>query len=164
MRIVVGLLCAATLTGCVQYEPATSHHFDDRSPENMTLAQRRVYDMNAEIDRIKSAQLPKDYRAKVDNYFFENLKDPDSRKIEFRSHPFPGLVCGTINARNSYGGYTGRQPFIAYYRKDNSLYVESFSDDDVYVVLRNPYPGDPLYIEFTLLNECGLGITSHSDP
>lgn len=45
-----------------------------------------------------------------------NLKDPDSAKIE----PLPyrgGLtLCGRVNAKNSYGGYTGFVPFNAMVR------------------------------------------------
>ncbi|WP_243077748.1 hypothetical protein [Pantoea sp. MQR6] len=47
----------------------------------------------------------------------ETLKDPDSAKFEsfFReSSDGEGYVCGTINAKNSYGGYTGRSNFYVY--------------------------------------------------
>lgn len=44
----------------------------------------------------------------------DRLKDPDSAKLtdvrvssgEFR------YVCGMVNAKNSYGGYTGKKPFM----------------------------------------------------
>lgn len=38
------------------------------------------------------------------------LKDPASAQFEgLFTHP--GAVCGFVNARNSFGGYTGRRPF-----------------------------------------------------
>lgn len=44
------------------------------------------------------------------------LKDPDSAKIsntrvvQWRSGK---VVCGEVNAKNSYGGYVGNRPFVA---------------------------------------------------
>lgn len=41
------------------------------------------------------------------------LKDPDSAKfgkVVFRE---PGVICGYVNAKNSFGGYTGEQAFIS---------------------------------------------------
>lgn len=48
------------------------------------------------------------------------LKDPDSAKItnisgpykEYRVSRFLWAVCGSVNAKNSYGGYTGSKPFM----------------------------------------------------
>jgi hypothetical protein len=48
------------------------------------------------------------------------LKDPDSaqfRNITIEDSPtynpdYPGLACGQVNARNSFGGYTGYKYFI----------------------------------------------------
>lgn len=45
------------------------------------------------------------------------LKDPNSVKFQgvYFSHPagFPPLVCGQVNAKNSFGGYSGFQRFIS---------------------------------------------------
>lgn len=46
----------------------------------------------------------------------EDLKDPDSAKFaRFAATREPGsgmiTVCGYVNAKNSYGGYTGKQLF-----------------------------------------------------
>jgi hypothetical protein len=44
------------------------------------------------------------------------MKDPDSARIGklFSAKATSGLiaVCGFVNGRNSYGGYTGEQPFF----------------------------------------------------
>lgn len=35
------------------------------------------------------------------------------------------VVCGWVNAKNSYGGYTGKQPYLALYLPDNGkFYVQ----------------------------------------
>lgn len=47
----------------------------------------------------------------------ETLKDPDSAKLEStfkESGAGEGYVCGTVNAKNSYGGYVGKKPFYVY--------------------------------------------------
>lgn len=45
-----------------------------------------------------------------------SLRDPDSARFGtvrvYRSGGSP-VVCGTVNARNGFGGYTGERPFMA---------------------------------------------------
>ena len=40
------------------------------------------------------------------------LKDPDSAKFRWPKPQDWGLYCGWVNAKNSYGGYTGFEPFM----------------------------------------------------
>ena len=47
----------------------------------------------------------------------ESLKDPDSAKFESFYHKVgdnDGYVCGNVNAKNSYGGYTGRKEYFVF--------------------------------------------------
>lgn len=47
----------------------------------------------------------------------DSLKDPDSAKLESSFHSSgenDGYVCGLVNAKNSYGGYTGKKPYYVY--------------------------------------------------
>lgn len=65
--------------------------------------------------------------AAVQRYFEQTLKDPDSARYRFRPYrrgvldlsggrAWAGVfMCGAVNARNSYGGYTGHQTFLAYF-------------------------------------------------
>lgn len=39
------------------------------------------------------------------------LKDPTSARFEGIERR-PGAVCGFVNSKNSFGGYTGRKPFV----------------------------------------------------
>lgn len=45
------------------------------------------------------------------------LKDPDSAKFEglegWTTTTGHAFVCGWVNAKNGFGGYTGRKPFMA---------------------------------------------------
>ncbi|WP_278426490.1 hypothetical protein [Hafnia paralvei] len=45
----------------------------------------------------------------------KSLKDPDSAMFDaiYPSKSFPRAACGSVNAKNSYGGYTGSKRFIA---------------------------------------------------
>lgn len=46
-----------------------------------------------------------------------SLKDPDSAKFESFYHKVgdnDGYVCGYVNAKNSYGGYTGKKEYFVY--------------------------------------------------
>lgn len=42
----------------------------------------------------------------------DQLKDPDSAKFKWPAPLKFGLYCGWVNAKNSYGGYTGFQPYM----------------------------------------------------
>jgi len=45
-----------------------------------------------------------------------SLKDPDSAKFEdVKAYAKEQVACGKVNAKNSYGGYTGAEDF-SYYR------------------------------------------------
>ncbi|MGQ7140841.1 hypothetical protein ACUOA8_09325, partial [Escherichia sp. SS-MK2] len=44
----------------------------------------------------------------------DSPKDPDSAKFESYFRDFgedAGYVCGYVNAKNSYGAYTGKKPY-----------------------------------------------------
>lgn len=45
----------------------------------------------------------------------KSLKDPESAMFDaiYPSKSFPSAACGSVNAKNSYGGYTGSKRFIA---------------------------------------------------
>jgi hypothetical protein len=70
---------------------------------------------------IRGTSLPANYREQIDAYFVATLVDPDSRKIEILKNPYGSLVCGYVNARNSFGGYTGRQFFATYFNAEGKL-------------------------------------------
>lgn len=58
------------------------------------------------------------------------LKDPNSARFGTMSRAMrPNVrgeptdtICGYVNAKNSFGGYTGERPFV-YFVKDQSVYV-----------------------------------------
>lgn len=72
---------------------------------------------------------PSNHEEIIRNYMNQRLKDPDSAKYSFKKGPVQGwnsfggllfgyIVCADINAKNSYGGYTGRQPYYFIIKND----------------------------------------------
>lgn len=82
------------------------------------------------------APLSIDYQKIIKEYFYERLKDPYSAKIEFSQQPpqpfwfrdalggqkeYTGFaVMVWVNAKNSYGGYTGKKQY-GFIFKDNVI-------------------------------------------
>jgi hypothetical protein len=88
--------------------------------------------------QVRESQLPSNYQQLIDARFVDILKDPDSRRVEYLDNPYGSLVCGTINARNSYGGYTGKHPFLAYFDASGKLrQLASYSDQDMKAFIRS---------------------------
>jgi hypothetical protein len=79
----------------------------------------------------------------------------------YQGNPYGSLVCGTVNARNSYGGYTGQQPFSAYFSQAGTLArVLLFSPQDIkdlHKLRVSPYTTwtAQLYLEDRLYADCG---------
>ncbi len=84
---------------------------------------------------------PKNYEKIIKDYFAGILKDPGSPTFAFTKPPtqsydgylnkenrFGYVVCGTVNAKNSYGGYTGPEPFYIFLRNDRIIYHDSISN------------------------------------
>lgn len=55
-----------------------------------------------------------DLKIKAEVAVERKLKDPSSAQFEAFVSRLSGepVVCGTVNAKNGFGGYSGRQPFI----------------------------------------------------
>lgn len=75
----------------------------------------------ADIKKLKFPTFSKNHEDKYKEVVLKGLKDPDSAKFRGISKPFKFWgkndsvraltgVCGEVNAKNSYGGYTGYSP------------------------------------------------------
>lgn len=100
---------------------------------------------------IKQIQRPADFQARIDAMLLRILKDPDSRKVAFTALPWGSLVCGTVNARNSLGGYTGAQPFVTYFTAQKEMgHFKVYTDNDLLTARISATD-----IERELLQACG---------
>lgn len=70
---------------------------------------------------------PDSYQETIKTYMASVLKDPDSARFDFSRTPvkawygygektFGWATCAGVNAKNSYGGYTGSQPSYFFMR------------------------------------------------
>ncbi|MCK1507194.1 hypothetical protein [Bradyrhizobium sp. 18] len=101
-RSLSALACAALLSGC----------YATASPP--PVAEAPVPQLSA--DQLR--ELTPAEKATLSKGFAGGLKDPDSAKFQWtrvpKVLPADGMIdyCGLVNAKNSYGGYIGAQPFI----------------------------------------------------
>ena len=89
-------------------------------------------DLSVDFKNAKYGSKPVNFLPKIKSYFREVLKDPDSAKYSDISKPQKDFmfeyknvitgysVCLYVNAKNSFGGYTGRKLYWAFL-KDNKL-------------------------------------------
>jgi hypothetical protein len=90
---------------------------------------------------------PNNYVSIIKAWYAENLKDPDSAKFNKISKPqkehaienqfqrlalFGYSVCATVNAKNSFGGYTGSK--VRWFLIRNGVVVrEQPADEHIYL-------------------------------
>ena len=107
-----------------------------------------------------AADTPDDFKSQVDQALSAQLKDPDSRKIEILSQPIGGLVCGTINAKNSYGGYVGKQRFFVSFDASKKVHEAMILDTRSFntIVRHHGEPKRPSYEDryYLILSDCGF--------
>lgn len=110
MRFAIGI-AAALLAGCASQQPSLESMMTELKPVALAPAER------ATAERAVTA----------------SLKDPDSAR--FGAAVFGGVdaagakyACGTVNAKNSMGGYTGEQMYAVKWNGPNAQ-VLSIGDD-----------------------------------
>jgi hypothetical protein len=138
----VGILCLALVSGAAATMYGI-HRFrltpEERAAEDRESAQyglqlkreeQQREAQNVEKDRQAGMQAWADYqRIYVQANVVARLKDPGSAMFGriFVRQPAKfdpkatGTVCGSVNSKNSFGGYTGMESFVAY---NNRLYFE----------------------------------------
>lgn len=88
-----------------------------------------------------------DYEKFIKNYFNENLKDPESARYKFqqprhfwyRDSPILGgkeyigyAIFAEVNAKNSFGGYNGFEPYIFIFK--NNILTKYIDPDGVSLI------------------------------
>lgn len=64
-------------------------------------------------------------RAMITDSVTSGLKEPYSAQIRFLDYNETTIFCGTVNAKNSYGGYVGFRPFFAIVELDEQKHIRS---------------------------------------
>jgi hypothetical protein len=69
-----------------------------------------------------------DYFLRAKQAISEGMRDPDSVKFgklfEGRGSSGKQTICGEVNAKNGFGGYTGMTPFIYFVDTDQATRVD----------------------------------------
>jgi hypothetical protein len=110
------------------------------SPEILVASEDRSVSMSADQNvssepapPAEPAELSEEDTAYAQDMISERLKDPESAR--FRRMYIVGLggsvstICGEVNAKNSYGGYTGYKPFLVVTGIDRAYFWDSIDDD-----------------------------------
>lgn len=111
MRFIIVMVVIAILSGCATPPP---------TPEELRSA--------------GYGPPPTDYQKTIRSYFQTRLKDPSSAQIRFANTPTKGWqkwsreglevgygVCVEVNAKNSYGGYTGSKLYYFLINRDQII-------------------------------------------
>lgn len=88
---------------------------------------------NINLDTADVGAKPSNYKELVEGAIKDQLKDPDSAKfydmsplrkevmVEHRQFVYGYSTCVYVNAKNSYGGYTGKKLYWAFIRNNQVL-------------------------------------------
>jgi hypothetical protein len=108
----------------------------------------------ADSERLKPVSLSPRQLTAVEDGVKSILKDPDSARISgiVAGVGSDGTItaCGWVNAKNSYGGYTGKRPFQGlFYGKNN---------DSGFVMISTEEIDSALQARLELCHEAGLSL------
>lgn len=134
----------------------TCERIKEKSVRQACIQERQAKDEreNAEIARIASAEKEKialierergeseqknreveAFVAKSKEALTKNFKDPSSSQLselKVASNEQRKLLCGMVNAKNSYGGYVGAKRFYVMWRASSPDLPEVWTDGDWY--------------------------------
>ncbi len=114
-KILILICTLALLAGCATQAQKTDQAFD-------------AYKATLPEPNADYGSYPDNYKQLIQAYMSKNLKDPESARysefttprkehaIENRKAIYGYSSCVMVNAKNSYGGYTGNQLFWFFYR------------------------------------------------
>ncbi|EGT5762269.1 hypothetical protein ACKTG8_003206 [Cronobacter sakazakii] len=143
-KVVMAIILGSFLTGCAPgyvYTPPSKVEYD----KTMQEAKRKDAEFaekvkNINLDTADVGVKPKDYQSLVESAIREGLKDPDSAKfydftsprkevmVEQGDFVYGYSTCVYVNAKNSYGGYVGKQLYWAFIRNNQVLRVTNTAE------------------------------------
>jgi len=106
-----------------------------------------------QIDSAPRGSKPVNYAGAVQNTLLDLLKDPESARFRGMSEPFKSyttkiLPDGTpvygwavtiqVNAKNSYGGYSGFRPYEVFFIGNTPAVVYRYEGNTPYITWKHP--------------------------
>lgn len=113
------LVATIFVSACAAPPPALSgtSPMDQMEFDSLVYAEQRAAELRKHLD---SGVTEKDAIEQAKAAITRELKDPESarfRDITVRNFQGGKVICGEMNAKNSYGGYVGFKRFMASHRK-----------------------------------------------
>ncbi|MGM1347646.1 hypothetical protein [Serratia liquefaciens] len=130
IAVIGAVLVSLILSGCESPQMAEAKRKDAEFANS-------VKNINLETADVGAA--PKNYKEAVEEAIRGQLKDPDSAKfsgmttprkevmVENRDFVYGYSTCVFVNAKNSYGGYVGKQLYWVFLRDNQVLRVKNTS-------------------------------------
>lgn len=143
-KVVLALIIGSFLTGCAPRYVHTSSSSVDYD-KTMQEAKRKDAEFaekvkNINLETADVGAKPKEYKSLVESAIREDLKDPDSAKfydftaprkevmVEKSNFVYGYSTCVYVNAKNSYGGYVGKQLYWAFIRNNQVLRIKNTTE------------------------------------
>lgn len=109
MKRFLGLGAALALSACVA---ACAPRYEDRQPAAPAVTFTPARLTQAQIEAVQASVR-------------RVLRDPESARfgnmVAAQSSQGPLTVCGWVNAKNGFGGYTGDEPYFGYFTPDGAF-------------------------------------------
>ncbi|WP_174868318.1 hypothetical protein [Pectobacterium polaris] len=143
LSITILLIVSSALAGCAPYSPGINQPSDYAN--KMAESKRKDAEFAEKVRKIDLniadvGAKPKNYKALVETAIRDSLKDPDSAKfydftpprkevmVENRNFVYGYSTCVYVNAKNSYGGYVGKQLYWAFIRDNQVLRLKNTTE------------------------------------
>lgn len=138
-KIFTLLIVVLSLGGCLNVPKSLSQEEIDAKNKETKIWKKTLPAANADY-----GSYPNDYELLIKRYFSKNLKDPESARYSDFSKPikrhfirdenakdvvYGYSVCVSVNAKNSYGGYTGVHDYWFFVR--NGEVVKSYDTEEI---------------------------------
>ncbi|CNG79202.1 hypothetical protein [Yersinia frederiksenii] len=143
-KLVLSCAIIFSLAGCAPYQSGLS----SPSAYDQTMAEAKRKDAefadavkNINLDTADVGVKPSNYKKLIEDAIRNELKDPDSAKFSEFTTPRKEVMvnnrkfvygyssCVFVNAKNSYGGYTGKQLYWVFMRNNEVLRVKNTNGD-----------------------------------
>jgi len=112
MRLTI-LLLATALSGCAVDTLSTSSTVPIRQS---SYPDQHIVERLAALEKLQPVTLTVAQKVAVEAAVRSSMKDPDSARfggfVAGKSKDGTITVCGWVNAKNSFGGYVGKMPFM----------------------------------------------------
>ncbi|MBK0000287.1 hypothetical protein [Erwinia sp. S38] len=136
MRKLIAIMALAISTSLV-VGCAPSQQMQDARKKDAEFSQAVK---NINLETANAGNKPSDYKSIVEEAIREQLKDPDSAKFSSFTNPRKEVMvengsfvygystCLYVNAKNSYGGYTGKELYWVFLRDNKVLRIKNTNE------------------------------------